>query len=129
MDEQKYLANLLNNPGMPQKEFYPQEIKNITHAELMVNGKVYPLLDFDNLGEIERMLSTAQRIQYGTDCPLSGILVLTNSTGERGTVTLATDSCAVFVSNGAYYDYSDGDNAEMWNYFGIASGDILHLTT
>jgi len=129
LDEQKYFVNLLNNPGMPQKEYYPQDIKNITHAELMINGTVYPILVRSNLGKIEQMLSNAKIIKGATDCPIKGILVLTNQDGEKGMVTLATDSCAVFVTNGTYYDYSDGDNSEMLSYFGIDSERILDLTT
>lgn len=129
LDEQKYLVNMLNNPEMPQKEFYPQDIKNITHAELMINGTVYPILVRSNLEKIEEMLSNAKIIKGATDCPIKGILVLTNNEGEQGMVTLATDSCAVFVTNGTYYDYSDGDNSEMFGYFGIDSEKILHLTT
>ena len=129
LDEQKYLVNMLNNPEMPQKEFYPQDIKNITHAELMINGSVYPILERSNLGKIEQMLSNAKIIKGATDCPIKGILVLTNKDGEKGMVTLSTDSCAVFVSNGTYYDYSDEDNSEMLGYFGIDSEEILDLTT
>ena len=129
LDEEKSLVNMLNNPEIPQKEFYPQDIKNITHAELMINGAVYPILIRTNLERIEKMLSNAKIIKGATDCPIKGILVLTNQDGEQGMVTLATDSCAVFVSNGTYYDYSDGDNSEMLGYFGIDSEEILHLTT
>lgn len=129
LDEQKYFVNMLNNPEMPQKEFYPQDIKNITHAELMINGAVYPILVRSNLEKIEQMLTNAKIIKGATDCPIKGILVLTNQDGEKGMVTLATDSCAVFVSNSTYYDYSDGDNSEMLGYFGIDSEKILDLTT
>ena len=129
LDEHKYFVNMLNNPDMPQKEFYPQDIKNITHAELMINGAVYPILVRSNLEKIEQMLTNAKIIKGATDCPIKGILVLTNQDGEKGMVTLATDSCAVFVSNGTYYDYSDGDNSEMLGYFGIDSEEILDLTT
>ena len=129
VDEQKSIVNLLRNPEMPQKEYYPQDINNITHAELMINDTVYPILVRSNLGKIEQMLSNAKIIKGATDCPIKGILVLTNQDGEKGMVTLATDSCAVFVSNGTYYDYSDGDNSEMLGYFGIDSEEILDLTT
>ncbi|MBR2885757.1 MAG: hypothetical protein IKB93_13370 [Clostridia bacterium] len=129
LDEHKYFVNMLNNPDMPQKEFYPRDIKNITHAELMINGAVYPILVRSNLEKIEQMLTNAKIIKGATDCPIKGILVLTNQDGEKGMVTLATDSCAVFVSNSTYYDYSDGDNSEMLGYFGIDSEKILDLTT
>ena len=129
LDEHKYFVNLLNNPEMPQKEFYPQDIKNITHAELMINGTVYPILVRSDLEKIEEMLSNAKIIKGATDCPIKGILVLTNQDGEKGMVTLATDSCAVFVTNGTYYDYSEGDNSEMFGYFGIDSEKVLDLTT
>ena len=79
LDEQKYFVNMLNNPKMPQKEFYPQDIKNITHAELMINGTVYPILVRSNLGKIEQMLTNAKIIKGATDCPIKGILVLITS--------------------------------------------------
>ncbi len=129
LDEQKYFVNMLNNPEMPQKEFYQQDIKNITYAELMINGTVYPILVRSNLEKIEKMLSNAKIIKGATDCPIKAILVLTNQDGEKGMVTLATDSCAVFVSNGTYYDYGEGDNSEMLSYFGIDSEKTLDLTT
>lgn len=129
LDEHKYIANLLNNPGIPEKELYPLDIKDITDAELMINGTVYPILVRSNMEKIEKMLSGAKIINGATDCPIKGILVLTNKDGEKGMVTLATDSCAVFVSNGSYYDYSEGDNSEMLGYFGIDSEKILDLTT
>ena len=54
--------------------------------------------------------------------------VLIKKDGEKGIVSLATDSCSVFVSNGTYYDYSDSDNSEMLGYFGIDSQKIFDLT-
>ena len=36
---------------------------------------------------------------------------------------------AVSHVKSTYYDYSDGDNSEMFGYFGIDSEKILDLTT
>ena len=128
LDEHKYFVNLLNYPQMPDKEFLPSEIKNLKNAELVLKDKVYPILNSDNLKKIEQILSGAKGITGGTDCPLKGTLILTKENGEKGMVTLATDSCAVFVSQNRYYDYSDRDNSEMFDFFGINSEEIFDLT-
>ena len=122
------IVGLLRVPELPVREFHPQDIKNITYAEIVVNDKVYPILVRSNLEKIEQMLSNAKIIKGGTGCSFTATLIITKQDGEQGTVILATDSCAVFKSGDAYYDYSDGDNSEVFGYFGIDSEKIFDLT-
>jgi len=122
------IHSILSMPEIPQTEFEPKDIKGITHAELVVNKKVYPVLVNDNLKNIEKMLSDAKAIKGSTGCSFTAFLIMTNKAGEKGVVTLATDSCAVFKSGDTYYDYSDGDNSEMLRYFGLDSKTIIDMT-
>lgn len=122
------IVSLLRVPELPEKEFHPQDIKGITHAEIVVNEKVYPILVRSNLEKIEQMLFGAKIIKGGTACPFTASLMITKEDGEQGVITLATDSCAVFKSGDTYYDYSDGDNSEMLGYFGLDAETIIDMT-
>ena len=108
--------------------FHPNDIYDITDAELVVNYTKYPILDKDNLSLIETMLSKAQKMKGGSACPFTASIILTRKDGTQGMITLATDSCAVFRSEETYYDYSDGDNSKMYSYFGIDTDTIIDLT-
>lgn len=121
------IVSLLRVPELPAKEFHPQDIKNITDAEIIVNEKLYPILVRSTLEKIEQMLSGAKIIKGGTACPFTASLMITKEDGEQGVITLATDSCAVFKSGDTYYDYSDGDNSEMLGYFGLDAETIIDM--
>ncbi len=54
---------------------------------------------------------------------------MTREDGAQGMITLATDSCAVFESGDKYYDYSDGDNSEMFGFFGFDNDTIIDMTS
>lgn len=101
------------------KEFSPSDIKDIKDVELVAGGVTYSLRDRANLADIEKAFSSAEKIG-ATGCSFTaGLVVFTRNDGEKGTVTLATDSCAVFKSGEAYYDYSVGDNSDFLGYFGL----------
>ncbi len=105
----------------------PADIYNLVDARLIVKGKIYPISDKNNLPEIENMLSTAYRIKMGgTGCPLDAVLIMTRDDGIEGTVEIATDSCAVYLSD-VYYDYSDGDNSEFLSMFGLNADTLSHM--
>lgn len=128
MDEHKFIVNYLNYPELPDKFFNPQDINNLEFAELVVGDVSYPIVVRDNLVQIEKMLSGAKRIKGGTACPFDAILILTKTDGVRGVVTLATDSCSVFRSYDEYYKYSDGDNEEIFGFFGLNMEEIIDMT-
>ena len=128
MDEHKFIVNYLNYPELPDKYFNPQDINNLEFAELVIGDVSYPIVVRDNLVQIEKMLSGAKRIKGGTACPFDAILILTKTDGVRGVVTLATDSCSVFRSYDEYYKYSDGDNEEIFGFFGLNMEEIIDMT-
>ncbi|MCH5210218.1 MAG: hypothetical protein J1F01_04565 [Oscillospiraceae bacterium] len=105
--------------------FSPQDIYDLSDAQLIVGKKAYSLLDKSNLGEIEKMLSNAEEIKFGTGCPFKAVLKMTRTDGIIGMVSIASDSCAVYKSNGVYYDYSDGDNSRLLSMFGIDSYNYI----
>ncbi len=103
----------------------PADIHNLADARLIVKGKTYPISDKNNLSETEKMLSTAGVIEMGgTGCPFGAVLIMTRDDGATGTVAVATDSCAVYRSDGVYYDYSDGDNSRFFSMFGLSADTI-----
>ena len=104
---------------------HPADIHDIADARLIVKGKTYPISDKNNLPEIENMLSTAEVIKMGgTGCPFDAVLIMTRADGTIGTAAVATDSCAVYRSDGVYYDYSDGDNSEFFSMFRLSAETI-----
>ena len=103
----------------------PADIHDLVDVRLIVKGKIYPISDKNNLPEIENMLSTADVIEMGgTGCPFGTVLIMTRADGTTGTAAVATDSCAVYRSDGVYYDYSDGDNSRFFSMFGLSAETI-----
>ena len=110
-------------------EYSPSDITDIKDAELVYNGISYPLADDTKLNEIETMFSTAKIIPMGgTACPFDAELVFIKNNGEKGRVTIATDSCAVYKSKDVYYDYSDDDNSDLLWYFGLDFNTLRNLS-
>ncbi len=110
-------------------EYSPSDIKDIRNVELVYNDISYPLADNTKLKEIETMISTASKIPMGgTACPFDADLIFIKDNGEKGRVTIATDSCAVYKSKEVYYDYSDGDNSDLLWYFGLDFNTLHNLS-
>ena len=110
-------------------EYIPGDIKDITDAELVVGGIKYPLADTNAHAEIEKAFSSAKKIiMGGPSCPFDAKLIFTKKGGEKGAVTIATDSCAVFKSGDTYYDYGE-DNSMLLGYFGLDVNTVMNLTT
>ena len=110
-------------------EFTPDDIKDITDVELVVGGIKYPLAVTNAHIEIEKAFSSAEIIKMGgTACPFDAEMIFTRKDGEKGCVTIATDSCAVFKSGDTYYDYGE-DNSMLLGYFGLDENTVIDLTT
>ncbi|MBR2884624.1 MAG: hypothetical protein IKB93_07485 [Clostridia bacterium] len=110
-------------------EYTPDDIKDIADAELVVGGTKYPLAVTNAHTEIEKAFSTAEKIKMGgTACPFGAELIFTRKDGQKGYVTIATDSCAVFKSGDTYYDYGE-DNSMLLGYFGLDENTVIDLTT
>ena len=68
-------------------------------------------------------MSRSIRTGYGTSLPprwsfYEAVLTVTLASGEEVRMALASDSCAVFLINGMYYDYQPkGDSGQLFGYF------------
>ena len=112
------------------KEFEQSDISDIINAELFIKGVKYPVAADNAHKEIEKMFSSASLVKVGgTACPFEAQIIFTKSNGQKGYVTIATDSCAVFKSKDKYYDYSNGDNTQLLGYFGLDWESLYELTT
>lgn len=110
-------------------EFSPADIKDIKNVELFAGDVRYTLKTTGAQSETEKLISFATAIQGSPGCPFSAKLLFTKNSGEKGIVTLASDSCAIFKSGGKYYKYSDADNSALLGYFGLDAKKLIDLTT
>lgn len=118
---------VLENHIFNYNAFSSKDIYSLSDAQLFVGEKVYSLLNKSDLGELEKMLSTATEIKGGTACPFDAVLKMTRTDGTEGMVMIASDSCAVYRSNSVYYDYSDGDNSRLLSMFGLNSDTLVNM--
>ena len=70
-----------------------------TYSQTIKNKKV--------LRTFEKWFSNAEVFRGGSGCPFTdALLTLTLENGEIIQLSIASDSCPVFMANGVYYDYS-----------------------
>ena len=129
--EPKQIFGNISVPTHSQIEiFSPDDIKDITNVELVVGGIQYPLAVPNAHTEIEKAFSTAEKIKMGgTGCPFNAELIFTRKDGKKGSVNIATDSCAVFFCDGKFYYKYGEDNAMLLGYFGLDENTVIDLTT
>lgn len=96
----------------------PSELHNISSAALVLDGMQYSIMQGDpRLAQLEAIL-TAGTPTYMTRCWFTSLLTVTLSSGEVKTISVATDDCGVYLSDGVCYEFS-GDNRELYSLFGI----------
>ena len=96
----------------------PEEISDITSAELTVKGKTYTLDDKTKLEYLEKTLRNAKP-NGASGCPWA-TLKMTKKDGTVITISLACDGCAVWNSDGMHYKYGNSDTTEsVYALFGI----------
>ena len=88
----------------------PDRIGDIKEAELNVEGQYYILTDTNKLKQLKECLTTAKPTTP-SGCSW-GTLELTLTYGQTITIALASDSCAIWHSDGKYYRYGSSDKAE-----------------
>lgn len=93
----------------------PDQIGDIKEAELNVEGQCCTLTDKQKLQELKNALSAAEPTTP-SGCSW-GILELTLEDGSSITLALASDSCAIWHSDGKYYRYKNAE--EVYELFGI----------
>lgn len=109
--------------------FTPEDIHDIESAELVWwDGTVYATLDEGAPAYLETLLGGASDIK-SSGCPFHSVLYLRRADGVVGKVLPAEDSCAVFQSDGAYYDCGAGDNAVFYALFGVSTAELPLYTS
>ena len=96
----------------------PEQFTGIVSAVLKVKGEEYPLTDAAALDKLGSMLRGSQYVLGGTGCPFTCLLEMTLETGEVLAISLATDSCGAWRSEGYYYEYGS-DSQPLYDLFGV----------
>jgi len=94
----------------------PEELVGITEATLRYNNKWSTITDRVKLVKLEQWLSQSEPLFGGSSCPFTALLILERENGKQVTISLATDSCGVWMSEGAFYQYAGG-NEELFELF------------
>lgn len=97
----------------------PSDISNVVSATLDWYGAQQTATDPDILSQIETWLSSSEELYGGAACPFTALLTLELADGESLTVSMATDSCGVWTSEGVSYSYY-GENADFYSMFSAA---------
>jgi hypothetical protein len=95
------------------------DLVTFLRAATLDYGDTYTVTDPETLSKLRVMLSGAAEIRGGTGCPFDALLELELEDGTVLKLAMATDSCAVYMVNGVYFDYGDGDNTEFFSLFHI----------
>lgn len=94
--------------GTPMR---PEEMEGILSATL-VYDETYTVTDEAFLNRLEISLSNSEELRGGAACPFTAVLVLELERGDTQVISLAMDSCDVWLSDGVYYQYSDFEDVE-----------------
>ena len=106
----------------------PDRIRDITSATMVYTERKggeegapqgQTVTDPAILQQIEKLIRQAQYLHGGSGCSFyEAVLTVTLASGEEVRMALASDSCAVFLINGMYYDYQPkGDSGQLFGYF------------
>ncbi len=117
----EFYAELNNLLEDIDKDFEMQDFDDMKQISLIIGNGRYSPQSPEAMAEVEKMLSSAKPIKGGTKCPFRAKLVIVNKNGQKSSIDLAADSCAVFKSGNSYYDYSEGDNSKFYSLFGVDS--------
>ncbi len=98
----------------------PEQIQNISKATLEWNGS-HTLTDPDKLRHMEYLLSGSEELAAGANCWFTALLTLELENGEQLTLSMATDDCGTWLSQGVFYEYSQSGNEEFFSLFELQS--------
>lgn len=99
----------------------PDHIHNIRSATLDFNGS-YTISDPEKLAQLELWLSNSTELYGGANCWFTALLTLEMESGETVTISMATDSCATWFSEGVFYQYDLPGNEAFYALFDV---DVL----
>lgn len=106
----------------------PGQIHNIKSAKLDWNG-THTITDPQKLKTLEGWLSNSKELHGGANCWFTALLSLTLENGEVLTLSMATDSCCAWLSEGVFYDYPGSDNTAFFELFTEAEEPEHEQTT
>ena len=95
----------------------PDQIKDIVRAELFIKGKTFILEDVDGIKKLEDILSNCKR-HTGSGCSFE-LLRLYITDGKPVDIAIATDGCAIWHSDGIYYEYDKKEVESLFGLFGV----------
>lgn len=95
--------------GLPEP-VRPEQIQSLRKATLDWNG-IHTLTEPEKLSQLERMLSSSQELRGGANCWFTALLTLEREDGTVLTLSMATDSCGTWLSQGVFYEYSQGNES------------------
>lgn len=81
-----------------------EDFTQLKSATLDYQG-VYTVEDEQILTDLEKNFVFSSEIRGGTACPFTASLTFEFIDGRRETISLATDSCNIWLSDGVYYEY------------------------
>jgi hypothetical protein len=106
----------------------PEELVGIQSATLEWNG-THTVTDKNALAYLERLFANSRELYSGAACPFYGMLTLKLENGAEKVIAIAVDDCCAWMSNGVYYQYTDGDlEEELANsvFYSLFYPDIIH---
>lgn len=97
----------------------PSELKGIQSASLVLDGMQYSIVRGDpKLAQLEAILTSGKPLGYMSACIFTSQLTVTLDNGRAYTVSVATDSCGAYLSDGVCYEFP-GDNERLYQLFGL----------
>ena len=105
----------------------PGDITEIKSATLEWNG-IHTITDAYALNRIEKWISNS-REQGSVSCWFTAQLTLELENGQTKTISMATDSCAVWMSEGVAYSYGEISNVGIEGneeFYSLFATDIIH---
>lgn len=93
----------------------PETIKGIISATLYYD-EVVTITEKEKLALLEQWLSESEELFGGAACWFTAILSLELENGKQVNLSMATDSCGTWMSEGAFYQYANG-NEELFGMF------------
>ena len=95
----------------------PDQIKDIVKAELFIKGKTFVLEDDGGTKKLEDALRNCKR-HTGSGCSFE-LLRLYIKDGKSVDIAIATDGCAIWHSDGIYYEYDKKEVESLFGLFGV----------
>lgn len=100
----------------------PQDLKGIRKATLVFGDVNLEVTDAATLAQIEKTLTQAAPISAPA-CWFTSLLTLELENGQSKTISIATDSCGVYHSDGTFFQFGHG-NEDFYSLFGLSASDI-----